>query len=349
MFPRLRLLGPRSPTFLCLRRGVSDPIRLSPQTPAFSLPTQRCFPRTLQAFGNSLLFSAYAEVFPTRAALAAPAAAFLCLRRGVSAGRIYALIVDSFSLPTQRCFRFNAQNALALQLFSAYAEVFPRIAPRNLAGPPFLCLRRGVSVRRLLQYIARVFSLPTQRCFVQIFHKRPILKLFSAYAEVFLTVGIVFVDLLPFLCLRRGVSGSSLIFSGLSTFSLPTQRCFYERHHLQGSIPPFLCLRRGVSFTVPEALDAAFFSLPTQRCFQSKYAAVDYGSLFSAYAEVFPSTLKTPRKASPFLCLRRGVSRSSTPNAMIRSFSLPTQRCFFLSISEGWERSLFSAYAEVFL
>ena len=235
----------------------------------------------------------------------------------------------NFSLPTQRCF----QPSLGV-----------------LRHPDaFLCLRRGVSQlpHEVIEIVA--FSLPTQRCFVQIFHKRPILKLFSAYAEVFLTVGIVFVDLLPFLCLRRGVSGSSLIFSGLSTFSLPTQRCFYERHHLQGSIPPFLCLRRGVSFTVPEALDAAFFSLPTQRCFQSKYAAVDYGSLFSAYAEVFPSTLKTPRKASPFLCLRRGVSRSSTPNAMIRSFSLPTQRCFFLSISEGWERSLFSAYAEVFL
>ena len=155
----------------------------------------------------------------------------------------------------------------------------------------------------------------------------------------------------------------------MSVFSLPTQRCFrnlggpsaqnrlfsayaevfpIHRSTLPGRLP-FLCLRRGVSVTVMAPTLKPVFSLPTQRCFQSKYAAVDYGSLFSAYAEVFPSTLKTPRKASPFLCLRRGVSRSSTPNAMIRSFSLPTQRCFFLSISEGWERSLFSAYAEVFL
>ena len=91
------------------------------------------------------------------------------------------------------------------------------------------------------------------------------------------------------------------------------------------------------------------FSLPTQRCFKINLNSKGAEILFSAYAEVFLGGTSKRKTQEAFLCLRRGVSRSSTPNAMIRSFSLPTQRCFFLSISEGWERSLFSAYAEVFL
>ena len=54
---------------------------------------------------KDMLFSAYAEVFPTASRLSERKAAFLCLRRGVSWRRtIY---------PNRR------------PLFSAYAEVFP--------------------------------------------------------------------------------------------------------------------------------------------------------------------------------------------------------------------------------
>ena len=275
----------------------------------FSLPTQRCF-----LFGplpprRCQLFSAYAEVFPREA-------------HG-------SLQQARFSLPTQRCFSENCRDLLHQCLFSAYAEVFPRRRVTLCIYFPFLCLRRGVSLSPGCGYVQKVFSLPTQRCFCVI-HSG------SASPPTFL-------------CLRRGVSVPRLYLHHPASFSLPTQRCF--RHHAIRSLIGELFSAYAEVFLSCACCftDAASFSLPTQRCFQSKYAAVDYGSLFSAYAEVFPSTLKTPRKASPFLCLRRGVSRSSTPNAMIRSFSLPTQRCFFLSISEGWERSLFSAYAEVFL
>ena len=51
--------------------------------------------------------------------------------------------------------------------------------------------------------------------------------------------------------------------------------------------------------------------------------------LFSAYAEVFPSTSRVRLKPASFLCLRRGVSES--------------ERIIFAA---AW---LFSAYAEVFL
>ena len=214
-----------------------------------------------------------------------------------------------FSLPTQRCFRRRGSSTSTRHAF--------------------LCLRRGVSRLLSLWMEIESFSLPTQRCF---FGSSGTPKNGSS-----------------FLCLRRGVSGHTYIPDEDRRFSLPTQRCFVAT--LSGGSGEVLFSAYAEVFLrkALKILTLLNFSLPTQRCFQSKYAAVDYGSLFSAYAEVFPSTLKTPRKASPFLCLRRGVSRSSTPNAMIRSFSLPTQRCFFLSISEGWERSLFSAYAEVFL
>ena len=51
-------------SFLCLRRGVSVLNAAWKQSKYFSLPTQRCFFFDLIPFGNELLFSAYAEVFP---------------------------------------------------------------------------------------------------------------------------------------------------------------------------------------------------------------------------------------------------------------------------------------------
>ena len=49
-----------------------------------------------------------------------------------------------------------------------------------------------------------------------------------------------------------------------------------------------------------------------------------------------------------FLCLRRGVSKNQYENGKGMAFSLPTQRCFCGVESERADRSLFSAYAEVF-
>ena len=51
------------------------------------------------------------------------------------------------------------------ELFSAYAEVFPTMLKVVSEEQPFLCLRRGVSQCRGLQYL--------------------VVRLFSAYAEVF--------------------------------------------------------------------------------------------------------------------------------------------------------------------
>ena len=132
--------------------------------------------------------------------------------------------------------------------------------------------------------------------------------LFSAYAEVFPDDIQGSRHWVPFLCLRRGVSGTSIVQEGDMSFSLPTQRCFSgycsggERRELFSAyaevflkspkislrVHSFLCLRRGVS--------------PGYR--KSDRIA----PLFSAYAEVFPRPPTTPIAKGSFLCLRRGVS-----------------------------------------
>ena len=153
----------------------------------------------------------------------------------------------------------------------------------------FLCLRRGVSDIRCGKVVVTLFSLPTQRCFLDVFRVHPEGRLFSAYAEVF-----------P-LCPSRQIIHH--------VFSLPTQRCFPEFSHPQqearlfsayAEVFPlrrwgfmgrraFLCLRRGVSQPAQLCLRRLVFSLPTQRCFPNPELPRSFAQLFSAYAEVFPS------------------------------------------------------------
>ena len=214
---------------------------------------------------------------------------------------------------------------------------------------PFLCLRRGVSSVLKINELNKTFSLPTQRCFSlsTIPHGDPCL--FSAYAEVFPPSKHHRRLILPFLCLRRGVSVYLYQERGARHFSLPTQRCFLRRtgrprfrrlfsayaevfpnpSGLFSQPHAFLCLRRGVSEKEARLYRYRNFSLPTQRCFQRIGVEVRVICLFSAYAEVFP-THTDQRHAD-------------------RSFSLPTQRCFSDSAASCFRRHLFSAYAVVFL
>ena len=132
------------------------------------------------------LFSAYAEVFLEGAGSLAE----LC----------------RFSLPTQRCFREGEGVKNFRGLFSAYAEVFLRLGGHSSKLGTFLCLRRGVSWMRHSPKKRRLFSLPTQRCFLLSSPSYPASTLFSAYAEVFLGRASCRKASCPFLCLRRGVS-----------------------------------------------------------------------------------------------------------------------------------------------
>ena len=153
--------------FLCLRRGVSKAQKRESVLFLFSLPTQRCFRARSFEMRFSVLFSAYAEVFPALGSLKTSTIPFLCLRRGVSSGE---LLVD------------HGEG-----LFSAYAEVFLLqiiVANRDWT---FLCLRRGVSWRVRSKLYRRFFSLPTRRCFSASDVCIRFNILFSAYAEVFLS------------------------------------------------------------------------------------------------------------------------------------------------------------------
>ena len=175
--------------------------------------------------------------------------------------------MSAFSLPTQRCFFFGAVLSAVMSLFSAYAEVFLVLPMVLVFYITFLCLRRGVSYWGSIQADFLIFSLPTQRCFFLAFRRGCQLYLFSAYAEVFPCGSLPRRSSLPFLCLRRGVSGVGSGRNVGERFSLPTQRCFWVKKAIsrQNDLfsayaevfprykafsqdqPAFLCLRRGVS------------------------------------------------------------------------------------------------------
>ena len=153
----------------------------------------------------------------------------------------------NFSLPTQRCFLKPSGVHLRTMLFSAYAEVFPGARPPDPERTPFLCLRRGVFISKMITISSNA--------------------LFSAYAEMFPLEG-------------------------------TTKHLYFA----------CLCLRRGVSVIVIEIISSCYFSLPTQRCFPDIKQLFLQPILFSAYAEMFPSTQSEQSDVWAFLCLHRGVS-----------------------------------------
>ena len=134
--------------------------------------------------------------------------------------------------------------------------------------------------------------------------------LFSAYAEVFLKKKPDYIAIATFLCLRRGVFISKMItISSNALFS-----AYAEMFPLEGTTKHLyfacLCLRRGVSVIVIviEIISSCYFSLPTQRCFPDIKQLFLQPILFSAYAEMFPSTQSEQSDVWAFLCLHRGVS-----------------------------------------
>ena len=230
------LAAPFTLPFLCLRRGVSGEVTVPPPPVPFSLPTQRCFWKRDNSDWITVLFSAYAEVFPLKIINYDQTVSFLCLRRGVSVAKIVLDSLNDFSLPTQRCFSFLHALKAILPLFSAYAEVFLGVRRRRSGGEPFLCLRRGVSFLSSISHPRDCFSLPTQRCFWRQGVIYGQWRLFSAYAEVFPHSPFGFLPSSSFLCLRRGVSRWKCLSWVVGCFSLPTQRCFRLRRRLLKAI-----------------------------------------------------------------------------------------------------------------
>ena len=131
-------------------------------------------------------------------------------------------------------------------------------------------------------------------------------------------------------------------------FSLPTQRCFYEKLIAEKEKALFSAYAEVFPAEDDFSTQTYTFSLPTQRCFRYETQDDDLLGLFSAYAEVFLTDNQASGLLKTFLCLRRGVSKRKKWKKPPRNFSLPTQRCFLVLACERPGKPLFSAYAEVF-
>ena len=131
-------------------------------------------------------------------------------------------------------------------------------------------------------------------------------------------------------------------------FSLPTQRCFYEKLIAEKEKALFSAYAEVFPAEDDFSTQTYTFSLPTQRCFRYETQDDDLLGLFSAYAEVFLTDNQASGLLKTFLCLRRGVSKRKKWKKPPRNFSLPTQRCFSRIRFPHQSSNLFSAYAEVF-
>ena len=131
---------------------------------------------------------------------------FLRVRGGVSPKSSAVYVEYWFSPRTRRCF----QPVRSLQgrdlVFSAYAEVFPRLVRLFQRGPSFLRVRGGVSGLLVDRIKILSFSPRTRRCFSIPNYLFWMGKVFSAYAEVFLIAAPSQAEDTCFLRVRGGVS-----------------------------------------------------------------------------------------------------------------------------------------------
>ena len=91
------------------------------------------------------LFSAYAEVFPSRGHQRGPSIALLRIRGGISHSPEEEEGDPSSSPHTRRYFHDQRERVKSECLFSAYAEVFPRQVQSVPSRPSLLRIRGGIS------------------------------------------------------------------------------------------------------------------------------------------------------------------------------------------------------------
>ena len=131
-----------------------------------------------------------------------------------------------FSLHAQRCFQGEGAWRKHKSVFSACAEMFPLKADPATKLDSFLCMRRDVSYSSWLQQSEPLFSLHAQRCFLSITLVVNMEIVFSACAEMFLSVFSSVRGNSGFLCMRRDVSYVVNPRNLSDMFSLHAQRCF---------------------------------------------------------------------------------------------------------------------------
>ena len=212
---------------------------------------------------------------------------FLRVRGGVSPSAQLSQSGTKFSPRTRRCFLHLKRHFSTLKVFSAYAEVFPKMTGYPMPRGSFLRVRGGVSAWDVSAATRTRFSPRTRRCF-SIFrtfkHSR---KVFSAYAEVFPhSTARAFMPNC-FLRVRGGVSIFEQSLYQFFEFSPRTRRCFFgeetarSHYHVFSAYAEvfrapkynifenlrFLRVRGGVSFPLPGTAKSSVFSPRTRRCF----------------------------------------------------------------------------------
>ena len=88
-------------------------------------------------------------------------------------------------------------------------------------------MRRDVSLALFTRIAERRFSLHAQRCFRTLVENGKLGLVFSACAEMFLSLSVNPSDRQGFLCMRRDVSLGLVVKKPALRFSLHAQRCFY--------------------------------------------------------------------------------------------------------------------------
>ncbi len=153
---------------------------------------------------------------------------FLRIRGGVSIASHCRLCMAMFSPRTRRCFLLSRVFTCQRRVFSAYAEVFLLILEYSRLSKRFLRVRGGVSFFVAHFSSLSLFSPRTRRCFRCKGLPPCRGTVFSAYAEVFLTLSALKAERLGFLRVRGGVSSSRIYLFIFPRFSPRTRRCFHN-------------------------------------------------------------------------------------------------------------------------
>ena len=176
-----------------------------------------------------MVFSTSVEVFLKSIKAAPVQIRLLHVRGGVSISNSSNDSNRSSSPRPWRCFSCVVHILHVCRVFSTSVEVFLRATGLDARVWGLLHVRGGVSDKGVVSRIVRKSSPRPWRCFLQIDHQNPHIRVFSTSVEVFLEYVILLVASMGLLHVRGGVSCAPRV-KGTSLPSSPRPwRCFCER------------------------------------------------------------------------------------------------------------------------
>ena len=233
VFPPVEIADTRETTLLRIRGGISVSCCITRTGTSSSPHTRRYFRQLLHHPHRHLLFSAYAEVFPGQETHVLKKGALLRIRGGISYRNSRNKSQSSSSPHTRRYFTSTSVQFIDMELFSAYAEVFPRPRSRMWTGFSLLRIRGGISQTTDTPTTEPVSSPHTRRYFRLICRRMALCRLFSAYAEVFPPAGVSGLGHKSLLRIRGGISIPVEIWLEAVVSSPHTRRYFQKKKQEQ--------------------------------------------------------------------------------------------------------------------